>query len=116
MKKVFYSVINAVYRNSRKVYKYCYKELDHNIINLQKYLDKCKLYRNSKSSDKPEGSQQTLSILISAMPETKADHWKRAGMTVYMINLPFNHYENKYIRDHLHHINHKYVPPSDIEE
>ena len=34
IEKTFYLVINLVYRNPRKVYKYCYKEMNYNIINL----------------------------------------------------------------------------------
>ena len=56
VEKTFYSVINAAYRNPRKVYKYYYKELNYNTINLQKYLNKYKPYRNEKPSDKLEGS------------------------------------------------------------
>lgn len=111
VEKAFYPVVNPTYRNPRKVCKYCTKELDHNTTNLQKHLDKCKPYREGKPPDEPGGSQQTLPTLVAAMPQTKADHWKRAGMAVFMNNLPFNHYENQYVRDHLYHINSKYFVP-----
>ena len=57
VERVFYSVVNATYKNPRKVYKYCYKEMNFNITRLQEHLDKCKSYRAGKSSN--------------AMPETK---------------------------------------------
>ena len=111
VEKAFYPVINPLYRNPRKVCKYCSKELDHNTTNLQKHLDRCKAYRDSKPPDEAHGSQQTLPILVTAMPQTKADHWKRARMAIFMNNLPFSHYENQYVKDHLHYINPKYVAP-----
>ena len=109
--KAFTSVINPQYRNPRKICKYCHKEMDHNTTNLQKHLDKCKPYRDGKPPDEPAGTQQTLSNLIAAMPQTKTDHWKRAGMAIYMTNLPFNHYENRYVKDHLLHLSPKYATP-----
>ena len=30
-------------------------------------------------------------------------------MTIYMGNLSFNHYENKYVKDHFHYVNLKYT-------
>ena len=30
-------------------------------------------------------------------------------MTIYMSNLSFNHYENKYVKDHFHYVNLKYT-------
>ena len=83
VEKAFYLVINSVYRNPRKVYKYCYKEMNHNIINLQKHLNKYRLYRDGKASDEPiDGSQQTFLDLITAMSQIKVDYWKRAKMTI----------------------------------
>ena len=34
IKKAFYQVINIFFKNPHKVYKYYYKEMDHNIIKL----------------------------------------------------------------------------------
>ena len=34
VEKAFYQVINISFKNSRKVYKYYYKKMDHNIIRL----------------------------------------------------------------------------------
>ena len=84
--------------------------MDFNTIRQQEHLDKCKPYRDGKLSNEPAGlSQQTLPNLIVIMPQTKTDHWKRADITIYMGNLLFNHYENKYIKDHFYYINPKYT-------
>ena len=82
VEKAFYPVVNPTYRNPRKVCKYCTKEMDHNTTNLQKHLDKCKLYCEGKPPDESRGSQQTLPILVAAMPQTKADHWKSVSSGV----------------------------------
>ena len=111
--KVFYQVINIFYKNLRKVCRYYYKEMDVNTIRLQEHLDKYKSYRDGKPLNDPaEGSQQTLSNLITTMSQTKADNWKRADMAIYMSNLSFNHYENKYVKDHFHYVNPKYTLPN----
>ena len=33
-------------------------------------------------------------------------------MTIYMNNLLFNYYENKYVKDHFHYVNSKYTLPN----
>lgn len=109
--EAFYAVINDAYKNPRKKCRYCDKEMDHNTTNLQKHLDRCQAFRDGKAPQDPGGSQQTLTNLVATMPQTKAEHWNRAGMAVYMNNLPFGHYEDKYVRDHPFHINPKYLPP-----
>ena len=53
IKKTFYLIINISFKNSRKAYKYYYKEIDYNIIRLLDYLDKYKLYRDNKLLDNP---------------------------------------------------------------
>ena len=108
--KVFYQVINIFYKNLRKVYRYCHKEMNINITRLQEHLDKCKSYRDGRPPNDPAGgSQQTLSNLIAVMSQTKTDNWKRVDMTIYISNLLFNYYENKYVKDHFHYINPKYT-------
>ena len=86
--------------------------MDHNTTNLQKHLDRCRPYRDGRPpEDSTTVTQQTLLNLVAAMPQTKTDHWKRAGMAIYISNLPFGHYEDPYVREHLYHINNKYVAP-----
>ena len=73
--KVFYQVINTFYKNLRKVCRYCYKEMNINTIRLQEHLDKCKSYRDGRPLNDPaEGSQQTLSNLITTMSQIKANN------------------------------------------
>ena len=81
VERAFYPVVNATYKNPRKVCKYCHKEMDSNTTRLQEHLDKCRPYRAGKPPNEPVGgTQQFLPNMVAAMPETKVDHWKRAGM------------------------------------
>ena len=73
--KAFYQVINTFYKNLRKVYRYYYKEININTTRLQEHLDKCKSYRNDRPLNDPaEGSQQTLSNLITVISQIKTDN------------------------------------------
>ena len=74
VEKVFIFIINISFKNPRKRCKYCKKEMDFNITRLQEHLDKCKSYRDDKLFEEPvESSQQSLSNLVVAMPQTKFD-------------------------------------------
>ena len=48
--EAFHLIINPDYRNSRKVYNYCEKEMDYNTTNLPKHLNRYKVYRDGKAS------------------------------------------------------------------
>ena len=65
IEKIFIFIINISYKNSRKRCKYYNKEMNFNIIRLQKHLNKCKTYRDNKSLENfTEGSQQFLLNMI----------------------------------------------------
>ena len=57
VERAFYPVVNATYKNPRKVCKYCHIEMELNTTRLQEHLDKCKSYGAGKPPN--------------AMPETK---------------------------------------------
>lgn len=67
VERAFYPVVNATYKNPRKVCKYCYKKMDFNTTRLQEHLDKCQPYRAGKPPNEPVGgTQQFLPNMVAA--------------------------------------------------
>lgn len=120
IEKSFTDIINNRFENSRAVYKYYHKELDKNIYRLQNHLDICKSYQDTMKSSRTPGalrapanwSQQQITTAICSSLQKRAEHWARMAKAVYMTNLPFIHYENKYIVAHLHGLDSSHKPPS----
>ncbi len=108
----FIQVINDKYKGVRATCKYCQKKLDKNTSHLQDYLNICKKYQETaRLGQTPVAlhtliawSQQEITIIVQTSPQNRAKHLARAVKAVYMINLPFSHYENKYVAAYLHNL------------
>lgn len=116
----FMKIKNDRFRGARADCKYCQKELDKNTSRLQNHLDVCKSYQKAVKSGQTPGalhapanwSQQQITTVVRSSPQKRAEHWARVAKAVYMTNLPFSHYENRYVAAHLHGLDSSFKAPS----
>ncbi len=115
--KAFFRKINDDrFKGARAACKYCQKELEKNSSRLQNHLNVCKSYQEAvKLGQTPRAllapenwSQQQITTAVYSSPQKRAKHWARAAKAVYITNLPFSHYENKYVAAHLHGLDSSY--------
>ncbi len=106
----FRKINNDKFKDARAACKYCQKELDKNTSRFQNHLDVCKSYHEAVELGQTPGalratenwSQQQITTIVRPCPQKRAEYLARAAKAVYMTNLPFSHYKNKYIAAHLH--------------
>ena len=76
---------------------------------LQKLSGSCKIRSNTRSFTCTQNwSQQQITTVIRSSLQKRAEHWARAAKAVYITNIPFSHYENKYVAAHLHGLDSSY--------
>jgi hypothetical protein len=77
------------------------------------HLNRCNAYINRPIILSPSLVQTKLSSRIKALSISTINALNRtAAMAVYMFNLPFNHYENPYVRAHERAFHLNYTSPS----
>ncbi len=109
------------FKGARAACKYCQKELDKNTSRLQNQLDVFKNHQEAVKLGQTSGalrapknwSQQQITTVVRSSPQKRAEHWTREAKAVYITNLPFSHYENKYVAAHLHVLHSSYKALSD---
>ncbi len=112
----FRKINNDRYKGEGAICKYCQKELDKNTSRLRNHLDVCKSYQKAVKLGQTPGalrapknwSQQQITTVVRSSQQKRAEHWARAAKAVYMTNLPFSQYENKYVAAHLHSLDSSY--------
>ncbi len=93
--------------------RHCQYVLAMGATRQQAHLNKCTAYINRPSNLSSSSVQTELSSQIRSLPSSTIKTLNRtAAMAVYMSNLPFNHYENPYVRAHEHAFHTQYTPPS----
>ncbi len=120
VEKFFRKINDNGFKGARAACNYCQKELDKKTFQLQNHLDVCKSYQESvklgqtpRAIRAPENlSQKKITTVVRSSPQKRAEYWARAAKAVYMTNLPFSYYENKYVATHLHGLNSSYKAPS----
>ncbi len=93
------------FKGARAACKCYQKELDKNTSRLQNHLNVWKSYQLAVKLDQTLGalhasknwSQQQITPFVRCSPQKRAEHWARAAKAVYMTNLLFSYYENKYV-------------------
>ena len=119
VEEFFRKINDDIFKGARAACKYCQKELDKNTFRLQNHLDVCKTYQEAvKLGQTPRAlcapanwSQQQITTVVRSSPQKKTEHWARAAKVVYMTNLPFSHYENKYVATCIHSLDRSYEAP-----
>ncbi len=83
--------------------RHCQYVLTMKATRQQAHLNKCTAYINRSFNLFSSSVQTKLSSQIRSLPSSTIKTLNRTtAMTVYMLNLSFNHYENSYVRAHEH--------------
>ena len=92
---------------------YCHLQMASGTSRQQAHLNQCTAYINRPINEPAALVQTMLSPAVKplSIPVVKTLN-RTAAMTVYMSNLPLNHYENPYVRAHEHAFHSQYTPSS----
>ncbi len=94
--------------------RHCHKIMASGATRQQVHLGQCDQYRRTRPTNSDHRLIQTTfdaNIRSLAVDVARRLH-QTAAMAVYMFNLPFNHYENFYVRAHEQAFHSNYTPPS----
>ena len=100
---------------------HCQKQMAKGTSRQQQHLDfHCTRYKihmaSSITKQEEEGEKPHIQSTLTARHVCPAEQVLRlhrtAAMACYMTNLPFNHWEDPYVRDHERQLHAGYVPPS----